>query len=437
MGEAMYNMKPKYLTDIKPLFAVIRNYYSRYADIMTDEAFERAFEIGKSSNQLSDDDVVRLQLILSEARNLKNTERNEGEFAELRDTIILSYKGRTCVDIAKEIISTPNIKSPTTHEDVAKLLENVNRHIADINSTDVDGEREGAIEDGNAERLKRYEAIKENPDSTGLIPTGFNKINEAIIGWNQGEFNIIIGRKGDGKSTFLLNIGYFLWKQGYNVMFFSLEIDKQQYERRWDARAALVSSKGLKGGTLSEHEEANYRKYLECYSKGTDVFGNKVGSVYIVDCPGAVTPSFIDAKIQEVETKMGKEYPVIIIDYMGIMAPNVPMKQLRLDLGSISLDLKRMTRRRKKITFSAVQMNRETAKSLKAKGSPDTTSLAESDQIADNADIIISVRSLDDDTAKIESVKTRDGAPFTFNIRKQYDRFQMSEIEDDGWASLD
>ena len=113
------------------------------------------------------------------------------------------------------------------------------------------------------------------------------------------------------------------------------------------------------------------------------------------------------------------------------------MKQLRLDLGSISLDLKRMTRRRKKITFSAVQMNRETAKSLKSKGSPDTTSLAESDQIADNADIIISIRSLDDDTAKVESVKTRDGAPFSFNIRKQYDRFQMSEIEDDGWASLD
>ena len=81
-------------------------------------------------------------------------------------------------------------------------------------------------------------------------------------------------------------------------MFYSLEIDKKQYERRWISRAALISSKGLKSGTLTDEEEKTFKEYVECTKKGVDFFGNKVGSVYIVDVPAGATMAYIDAKTE-------------------------------------------------------------------------------------------------------------------------------------------
>ena len=165
--------------------------------------------------------------------------------------------------------------------------------------------------------------------------------------------------------------------------------------------------------------------------------GNKVGSVYIVDCPSNVTPAFISAKTEEIERKKDTIYDVVIVDYMGIMNANSPTGVVRDDLGSIALDLKRFAREQKKILFSAVQMNRSGKKDLEQKnGHADTDAIAGSDQIADHADNVFVIRSLDEDTALVESSKTRDGSTFSFHIQKKYDKMQMVEIDDSEWDAI-
>jgi replicative DNA helicase len=232
----------------------------------------------------------------------------------------------------------------------------------------------------------------------------------------------------------LLNLGHNLWKQGKNVIFFSLEIDKEQYERRWDARAALVSSKGLKAGMLEENDKNCYRKYIEAMKEGRDMFGNKVGDVYIVDCPSKVTANYISAKVEEVERATGKNYEIVIVDYMGIMQAVNPTGTPHIDFGNIALELKQFARDKRKVLFTAVQMNRSGKKDMDGKNAKaDTDSIAGSDSIADHADTIFVVRSLDEETALVESSKTRDGSHFSFHIQKNYDKMQMIEIDNSEW----
>ena len=58
-------------------------------------------------------------------------------------------------------------------------------------------------------------------------------------------------------------------------LLFSLEISKEDYERRFDSRAAMVSSNGLKRGTLTEQEEVLYEKYLSNIKFGKRNFQNE------------------------------------------------------------------------------------------------------------------------------------------------------------------
>src|SRR5574344_90912 len=403
IGKASARIKKEYLTDSKNIFSMIEGYYSKYKGIITDDVIENKF----SSKHLEADEIIKYKTIISDARNMEIVD--EPHFHAIEDEIIEGYKRRQTLRIAEKIIgSNPNVCS---EEDLEKVHSDINHIMTNIQSTDFDIEREGTI-DGDADtRLEKYQYLKEHPGEVKAIKTGFKQIDDAIIGFGYGTTTFIAGRKGDGKSTLLLNFAYHAWKQRVNVLFFSLEIDKEQYERRWDSRAALVESKGLKSGTLSEEEEKVYKEYLQNVKQDRDIFGNKVGKIYIVDCPSAVTPAFIESKTLEIESKTNTIYDMVVVDYAGIMSANNPTGVLRDDLGQISLDLKHFARDYKKIVLSAVQMNREGKRDADGKnGKTDTSAIAGSDQIADHTDNVFTIRSIDDTMGIIESTKVRDGA---------------------------
>jgi replicative DNA helicase len=429
IAKALARIDRSYLTATKNLYGLIIGFYNKYRGVIDDATLEQQFR----KRNLSEDEIIRLQTLVSSAKSMTVTD--EANFEAVQEQIIEEYKRRKMLSIAEKVINVnPNICS---EDDLIELQNTVQKVLVDINSTDFDVEKEGTVEGDSKDRLAKYKHLKEHPEDANLIKTGFKHIDQSIVGWGYGSENIVCGRKGDGKSVMLLNLGHALWKQGINVIFYSLEIDKEQYERRWDARAALVSSRGLKSGSLTEEEERVFENYINCLEKQEDLFGNKVGSVYIVDCPQNVTPAFIASKTEEIEKKTGVIYNCVIIDYLGIMSSNNPTGVVRDDLGAIALDLKRFAREQKKILITAVQLNRSGKKDMEQKnGHADTDGIAGSDQIADHADNVFVVRSLDEDTALVESSKTRDGSTFSFHIQKNYDKMQMIEIDESEWEAI-
>ena len=419
----------------KLLYKIIMDYYNKHNSIITSERLDEQINNHKSKLKTADDRLSLIQLF-NEASTQKETlsdgEEGESNFKGLMDEFINEYNKDKILDCANIAINS-DVRS-LNEQGIEEVKKKIQANLLDIESTKYDVSREGSLKDNAQERLDRYLAIEKDPESVHLIKTGFKHIDNAIVGWSFGSENIVCGRKGDGKSVTLLNVGYHLWKQGINVIFFSLEVDKEQYERRWDARAALVSSKGLKAGKLDERDKDCYIKYIENFKNGKDMFGNKVGDIYIVDCPSKVTANYIMAKVEEIERSKGCAYDAIVVDYMGIMSAVAPTGTPHIDFGNIALELKQFAREKRKILFTAVQMNRTGKKDMDSKnGRADTDGIAGSDSIADHADNVFVIRSIDEDTALIESSKTRDGSMFSFHIQKNFDKMQMIEIDNSDW----
>ena len=312
----------------------------------------------------------------------------------------------------------------------------VKKEVVSITSRTGEVRKEGTILDSASSRLENYFNVKNNPQMLKAVPTGFKKIDEGNGGFRAGELIYVIGRKGDGKSVALLNFAHNAWLRGHNVIIFTLEISKEDYERRFDSRAAGVSSNGLKMGNLIEKEEVIYKRYIENLREGNvsksfdenmvPIDFYKVGTIYIVDCPSGCTPAFIESKLDSVEQLLGIKFDVVVTDYAGIMKPNISVAEKRHEQGSIALDQKRIARERDCIVISAAQMTREGGKSKEA----DTSHVAESDQISDHIDWGIAVRSVSETSGKMESFKTRDSAPFSFHFAKMYSQMKIVELED-------
>jgi replicative DNA helicase len=232
----------------------------------------------------------------------------------------------------------------------------------------------------------------------------------------------------------MLNLAHNMWKKGLNVILFSLEVPQEAYERRFDARAAGVSSNGLKFGKLSDEEEEIYNDYLQKLSEGLSIDGDKVGAMYIIDVPSMCTPSFLSEKVKEVELKLGITFQVVISDYAGIMQPDMKFGELRLDQAEIALELKQYARTTDKVVITAAQMNRIGKNQKKT----ETDAIAESDAIADHIDWGIAIRKVSDDVGIMESFKTRDAAPFEFHFNRKFSKMLIEELDDDiqQWDSV-
>ena len=346
--------------------------------------------------------------------------------------VVNNFKKNSVIDILRNIANDVGAKDEI---DIDNIINNANHQISNLASEGQFNIRQGGAEEDVRERREHYEHIKKNPKDLQLVNTGFKQIDDSNGGFSYGELIYIIGRKGDGKSVLMLNFAHNMWRRGKNVILFSLEISRKDYMRRFDSRAALVPSKGIKLGTLTEIEEEKFFHYLENLGKGLSPNGKPVGRFYVVDVPGKCTPAFVENKTEEIENRLGIVFDCVVVDYAQIMTPNVVTDVKRDNLGAIALSLKQFARDKNKIVISAAQMTRAGREETKTQtGHAGTEHVAESDQISDHIDWGIAIRSISDHAGIIESFKTRDGEPFEFKFEKQFSMMNIIERDNNEWA---
>jgi len=418
----------QHLPNVGNIYRMVVSFYNKYKDVITDDMAEKWYQ----KKNFSSDIIVNYKILTSEAKAL--TVVSDAEFAAIVDEL-RDWKKREDMWMLSGNIQHIN-PLHCTSDKLEELETTIKKTVVTMTSEESEAKNEGSIKDSAKSQLERYRQIKNNPELIKTIRTGFKKIDNAEGGFRPGELIYVIGRKGDGKSVLLLNFAHNAWAQGENVILFSLEISKEDYERRFAARAAMVPSNGLKRGTLTDIEEKEYENYLNNAEKGLTPAGKKSGVFYVVDCPAGCTPAYIDSKVDMVENLLGIKFGMIITDYAGIMQPNVPVEQKRHEQGMIALDLKRIARTRGCVVISAAQMTRKGKDDVSGKdGRADTSHVAESDQIADHIDWGIAIRSIDQMNGIVESFKTRDAEPFSFQFNKKYSCMWIQEL-DDGWDDI-
>lgn len=421
IAKTLNQITPDHLPHTFYTYQGIVRFYQKHNGIITLDHLMTFFERNKVDN------AKRTQTIndFNDALHYDTSQFGDSDFDGLLELLHSNYKRSKLLKIA-ELCINKNVKA-CSEQELQNIEEIAKQTLNEISNENSNVRDEGSIQATVKERAEKYKQIKEHPETVVLYKTGFKKIDDSSGGFAPGELIYIIGRQGTGKSALMLNFAHNFWKDGKNVILFSIEISKQDYMRRFDACAAGVRSDGLKRGTLTPIEEDAYNQYLQKTAEGLSLQGTKVGQLYIVDAPSNVTPAFIEAKTKDVEADMKIKFDIIISDYAGIMKPNIQMGELRHNKAEIAWELKQIARKYNKVVISGEQMNRVGKNQKKT----ENDAIAESDGVTNHIDWGIALRqNTDQDIVTIETFKSRDTGALDFLCRKKFDKMQLEELQD-------
>lgn len=103
------------------------------------------------------------------------------------------------------------------------------------------------------------------------IPFGIYPIDEALYGFQPGQLITLLGRQKAGKTTFMLNSALKAWEEGYDVLFFSVEMDVELLRQRLYSLGAHVSPSRFRRGHLKDNDKQKVRAFHQKMSEDTDV----------------------------------------------------------------------------------------------------------------------------------------------------------------------
>ncbi len=222
-----------------------------------------------------------------------------------------------------------------------------------------------------------YRQIKELSEAGGRLPglsTGFPSVDLKIGGLINSNLIILASRPGMGKTSIALNIALHATRSsGKTVVFFSLEMSREQLVKRLLSTEASVDSNVLLTGALSPQDWSKVGAAAAALSNVALLF----------DDNPAISVAEIKAKCRRV-TNLG----MIVVDYLQLMqgTPGKRFDNRTTEVGDISRSLKIMAKELDVPVVCLSQLSRETAKRGKK---PVLSDLRESGAIEQDADVVL------------------------------------------------
>jgi replicative DNA helicase len=303
----------------KWLVEEILRYYHKYHTVSTLDSLH--IEVKKIDNE-----VLKVSVIeqLKEAFKTVNEDQDyiEQEFANF-------CKNQ---QLKKALLTSVDLLGSGMYDDIRTIIDSALKSGQDKN---IGHEYEKDIE-------SRY-----RHEERGAISTGWDKIDELLQGGlGSGDFGIIFGNPGGGKSWCLTAIGATAVKLGYNVLHYTLELSESYVAKRYDA----VFSE-----TPIEKLESNRDNLNE-------VINNLPGTLIIKEyTPGRASISTIETHIQKC-TDLGTKPDLIIIDYVDLLKSKRKSVDKKDEIDDVYTASKGLARELKVPVWTVSQVNRAGAK---------------------------------------------------------------------------
>jgi len=216
-----------------------------------------------------------------------------------------------------------------------------------------------------------------NPSLVG-ISSGFYDLDSMTQGFQKSDLIIIAGRPSMGKTALSLNIAINIIKsQKLPVLFFSLEMSKQQLIYRLLSNETKISNTRLRSGNIRKKdwlELSNTIKTFSCLP-------------LFIDDSATLSISEIRLKIKNLifeETKIG----IIVIDYLQLMQNSNFSSDNRVqELSQITRSLKTIAREFNIPIIALSQLSRNVESRLNKR--PILSDLRESGSIEQDADLVL------------------------------------------------
>ena len=184
-------------------------------------------------------------------------------------------------------------------------------------------------------------------DSRTVIATPWERINNLLQGGlGNGDFGLIFGNPGGGKSWSLVALGGYAVRMGYNVLHYTLELGEDYVGRRYDAFFSKIP----------------VDKVLQNREKIEGIIPEIPGELIIKEFPtGRATISTIESHIRKVES-LGTKPDLIIIDYVDLLSTRKRTADRKGEIDDIYTSTKGLARELNIPIWSVSQVNRAGAK---------------------------------------------------------------------------
>lgn len=259
-------------------------------------------------------------------------------------------------------------------------------------------------------------------------PTGYLELDELTCGLQPGELIIVAGRPSMGKTALGLNIAEHMAigerERPRPVLFFSLEMSRQQVAQRVLCSRARVDSHALRRGRLSK---SDLRRLQET--------ANEISQApLLVDDTSHLSIGDLRARARMARRK----YPLraIFVDYLQLMHVR-GAENRQAEVAMISRGLKGLAKELNLPVIAMAQLNRATEDKSRQGNRPRMSDLRESGAIEQDADVIMLLHresyyrrgeggdTDDDNTAEVIIAKQRNGPVDTVKLHfnRQWTRF--------------
>ena len=227
--------------------------------------------------------------------------------------------------------------------------------------------------------METYQEMVENANNGGKLTglaTGFDELNRRCGGFHGGEFILIAGRPGMGKSSFAVNIAeHVAINDKKTVAIFNLEMPKESLLKRILCSQAQIDSSKILSGKFDGDDWRLIGDKLD-----------KIASAPLyIDDSSTVTVSEIRAKCHRL--KQTKGLAMVIIDYLQLMQGSGRTDSRQQEISEISRSLKIMAKELGVPVIALSQLSR--AVEARQDKRPMLADIRESGSIEQDADIVM------------------------------------------------
>lgn len=233
-----------------------------------------------------------------------------------------------------------------------------------------------SIENILADSFDRIEELHKNKGSLRGIRTGYRDLDNMTAGLQRSDLIILAARPAMGKTTLVTNLAYNVATiEKKPVLFFSLEMSKEQLIDRMLADASGVDSWNIRTGNLSDDDFAKLSEAMGEMSEAP---------IFIDDTPGlSVLEMRTKARRAAHENPLG----LIVVDYLQLMQATGNHNGNRVqEVSEISRGLKLIARELNVPLIALSQLSRSVES--RTPPIPQLADLRESGSIEQDADLV-------------------------------------------------
>ena len=225
-----------------------------------------------------------------------------------------------------------------------------------------------------------------------FIPTGFPKLDQVLNGGLSDGLYCVGAISSLGKTTFCLQIADQIACAGQNVLIFSLEMARDELMAKSVSRLTATlaeaagemsmakSQVGITAGTRYKHYSKDELLLITAACEGYKGFSDKI---FIREGVGDLGVEQIREELARYSTFFSSP-PVVVVDYLQILAPSDPRMTDKQNTDKAVLELKRLSRDYKMPVIAISSFNRDGYK-----GKAAMQSFKESGAIEYSSDVLL------------------------------------------------